>query len=179
MYHLPTTPISSRHSGQVEQKQLNKAPEPQHGSHVLPLHSGFSSTISYQLALSARICHLAYCTKKSLVLTCFFFSGHDTPWPLGPDTTRHGVMGWAACRVAVSAIVDAILQFGCIWRIPLLYAFVDVLPRKGQWDFLGRARALTWTLESMEDAFGAFACIFSQTHFCSPATHLQRLLWQL
>ena len=69
-------------------------------------------------------------------------------------------MGWAACRVAVSAIVDAILQFGCIWRIPLLYAFVDVLPRKGQWDFLGRARALTRTLESMEDAFGAFACIF-------------------
>ena len=82
------------------------------------------------------------------------------PWPLGSGSTRHGVMGWAACRVAVSAIVDAILQFGCIWRIPLLHAFVDVLPRKGQWDFLGRARALTWTLESMEDAFGAFACIF-------------------
>lgn len=41
MYHLPTTPISTRHHGQVEQKQLNKAPEPQHGSHVLPLHSGF------------------------------------------------------------------------------------------------------------------------------------------
>jgi hypothetical protein len=41
MYHLPTTPVSIRHLGQAEQKQLNKAPEPQHGSHVLPLHSGF------------------------------------------------------------------------------------------------------------------------------------------
>jgi hypothetical protein len=60
---------------------------------------------------------------------------------------------------------------------PLLYAFVDVLPRKGQWDFLGRAIALTWTLESMEDAFGAFACISANALLFTSNT-LQQLLWQ-
>jgi hypothetical protein len=89
----------------------------------------------------------------------------------GPGSTRYGVSGWAACRVAVSAIVDAILQFRCIWRIPLFHAFVDVLPRDGQWDFLERARALTWTLESMEDAFRAFVCISADAFLFATNQH--------
>jgi len=41
-------------------------------------------------------CHHAYCTKKSSVLTLLFFSGHDTPWPLGPwqHTARCFGMGY-------------------------------------------------------------------------------------
>lgn len=94
------------------------------------------------------------------------------PWPLGSGSTRHGVMGWAACRVAVSAIVDAILQFGCIWRIPFALTHLLMYYRgKGNGNFLGRARALTWILESMEDAFWRICLHFLQTHFCSRATH--------
>lgn len=140
MYHLPTKPISTRHHGQVKQKQLNKAPEPQHGSHVLPLHSGFFQ----RYHISSHYRHgfaTTHTVLKSLWSDLFFFSGHDTPWPLGPGSTRHGVMEWVACRVAVSAIVDAILQLSCIWRIPLLYAFVDVLPRKGQREFSWKSQS--------------------------------------
>jgi len=83
MYHLPTTQISTRHHGIVKQKQPNKAPEPQHGSHGLCLHSGSSNDL-----ISSRIfgtdCHHAYCTKKSLLLTCVSF----------PGFTCHGIGVW-------------------------------------------------------------------------------------
>jgi hypothetical protein len=48
---------------------------------------------------------------------------------------------------------------------------------KGNGNFLGRARALTCTLESMEDAFGAFVCISANALLFTSNT-LQQLLWQ-
>ena len=158
MYHLPTTPISTRHAGQVEQKQLNKAPEPQHGSHVLPLHSGFFQRSHINSHFRHGFCHHAYCTK-SLGLDLFFFSEHDTPWPLGPwqHTARcYGLGCLQGSSLQFSMLFCSSAAYGgypCFTHLLMYYRGM----RNGI--HFGRARALTWTLESMEDASGAFACI--------------------